>query len=247
MSALVFFSGGLDSTVLAWDIATSPERYGIYKENLCGSDRLIMLAYVTADPAVVLRRLHPALAAIRKASGVNVDLVLAEIPREWRSFKNVNSGHVFSSLNPLASQMSEDLLQMPFTPGVHSWLISYAINLLHQNKSSNHLGPQAFFGFQWESEVWHKFDSGELVHNDTSLEYIDSLNSLSELSGSPVLFQAPFLENRMNKEMIVRHGKRLGVPFEHTSSCLRGWMKNCGRCNQCMLRYAALRSLEDVR
>ena len=244
MSAAVFFSGGLDSAVLAWDLVMFPERYGIYKESLCGDGELLLLAYTFGLATDVYHRLNPLLAELEKAAvDINVRLMPVRVPDGWTSFKNSNSGHVFSSLSPLASQLPEDLQETPFTPGIHTWLASYAINELDQSMSSPFHGPQAFFGFQWESHVWQEYDAGNIIHNDTSLDFIDSLNEMSRVSRSPVVFQAPFLENRMNKEMIVRHGHKLGVPFQYTSSCIRGWMKDCGKCNQCMLRHAALRGV----
>jgi 7-cyano-7-deazaguanine synthase len=58
--------------------------------------------------------------------------------------------------------------------------------------------------------------------------------------GRPLAIDAPFAE--MNKEDVVRRGLALGVPFEHTLSCMsprevRG--VHCGTCSKCRERHDA--------
>ena len=40
----------------------------------------------------------------------------------------------------------------------------------------------------------------------------------------------------MSKKEIIKLGRSLGVPFEHTWSCYRGAATPCGRCDSCILR-----------
>lgn len=52
---------------------------------------------------------------------------------------------------------------------------------------------------------------------------------------------------KLNKGQVVKLGKKLGVPFEHTWSCYKSNTKPCGKCHACVLRAEAFSSsgIED--
>lgn len=52
--------------------------------------------------------------------------------------------------------------------------------------------------------------------------------------GKRIELQAPLLH--LTKKETVEIGLRLGVPYELTTSCYRGGIKACGRCDSCRLR-----------
>ena len=54
-----------------------------------------------------------------------------------------------------------------------------------------------------------------------------------------VRVESPFVDK--TKVEIVKLGAELGVPFELTYSCYRGWEKHCGNCPACVARKEAFR------
>lgn len=54
------------------------------------------------------------------------------------------------------------------------------------------------------------------------------------VEGRPIRIMVPLLE--MDKTRIIRRGKELGVPFEITRSCYSSDEKACGGCDSCRLR-----------
>ena len=83
-------------------------------------------------------------------------------------------------------------------------------------------------------------NEGTLPPNDTSPSFLEHLNAVSLSTGVPVWFRAPFLEQRMNKDMIARMGREVGAPLDLTSSCVEGWMAGCGVCPQCLQRPSVM-------
>jgi 7-cyano-7-deazaguanine synthase len=56
-----------------------------------------------------------------------------------------------------------------------------------------------------------------------------------------ITLQAPFVH--LTKADILRIGRRLGVPYEHTWSCYRNEELACGRCGSCHFRLEAFRQI----
>ena len=61
-----------------------------------------------------------------------------------------------------------------------------------------------------------------------------ALGTKSGASGKAVKIEAPLMKS--SKTDIVKLGKKLNVPFEHTWSCYEGGKHPCGKCDSCMLR-----------
>ncbi|WP_456475773.1 7-cyano-7-deazaguanine synthase QueC [Candidatus Pyrohabitans sp.] len=87
------------------------------------------------------------------------------------------------------------------------------------------------------------FDAEEAAtFPDNSREYVDAANralSYSTLSG--VEIYAPLIE--MNKGEIAELGLKIGAPLEWSWSCYRGEAEPCLRCESCMRRARAFKSI----
>lgn len=249
---LLFFSGGLDSTVLGYDILTCPERYGIALE---GQPVMVLLtaAFSPEERRQKRRNLKP---LVEKMRGLNprveVEHKIVLIPSYMGSYERkltVVEGSVdpHTAARPNNSTVSilRQGMNSHYTPGLHMFLGSVAINLFHRDVSGflpSHNRPQAFWGFKFEGPVWESMDRGEGSKSDTTWEFVDSMNTVADSLGhSPTpIFRAPLLENRMDRYQTIVLAKKLGVPIEMTSSCINGWMAQCGHCRQCMIRNQAL-------
>lgn len=250
MPALLF-SGGIDSTTLAYDIVINPFRYGITGNRSATGGVNPCLLLVTDAGVRDTRKhddLHDVVSDLRKVGGLPIEHVFVNAHEHLTTYAPsliAMQGH--SSLHPFASQYQPDIASMPFTPGLMSWLAIIASNLLVSNESevgtSEFTSPLVYMGYQWDGPIWEKYDAGETVETDTTPEFVEALNILSRASGSIVGFRAPFLDTRMDRRMIVQLAQSLKVPLHKTSSCIQGWKKNCGICHQCMLRGAAFKGL----
>ena len=72
-----------------------------------------------------------------------------------------------------------------------------------------------------------------------AFEQVAAVGTKRGVEGNPIAIVAPLLES--TKADIVRRGRELGVPFEHTLSCYdpieaEGGWRHCGRCDACRLR-----------
>lgn len=255
---LIFFSGGLDSTLLAYDVLTCPERYGISLE---GSPVLILLtaAFSPEERREKRRNLRK---LVERIGGINprvrVEHQIVVVPRYLGSYERKldvveGSAEIHTAARPTGSTTSllRQYMTSHYTPGLHLFLASVAINFLHRDITGilpHHNRPQAFWGFKFEGPVWEAMDRGEGAPSDTTWDFVDAMNKVTVTLGhnpSP-LFRAPWIENRMDRYQTVVLANKLGVPIGMTSSCINGWMVNCGHCRQCMVRNQALAAYKSV-
>ena len=226
---VLFFSGGIDSTVLGYDIAKRPFAYGIDYEY----EDLVLVTYGKDGT----KRANKFVDKLIIDARVTVDVRSFTSPLESYEPEMVPAaGH--ATMVPSVGPYTWDRRSMPYTAGLMTWLASLAFNLTY-DWSLPHGKPQVFFGFQYEPQAWAAYDRGQLAPNDTSPAYIDALNRLSKAAGEPARFRAPFLENRMSRHQIVQLGKDLKVPLTDTHSCLLLRDTHCGRCCQCIKRDLA--------
>jgi hypothetical protein len=243
MGAVVLFSGGLDSTTVAWDVVANPFRYGLNQED---NEPVHLLTAAFSEEEADLKRdqLSP---LIREIRAVDEDRVVSHhvvvVPSLMESY-TPDIQVPMSTLRPLGpgergSQMSSDKrksLSLPFTPGLHLFLVSVAENLLSVPRLPFHGKQSILAGFQYEPETWDLHDAGRLEESDTSPEWVAAVNRLLVSSPASAIFRAPFLEQRMTKLDILDLAYAVGVTVEETSSCLVGWKKACGYCGACVVR-----------
>lgn len=233
---VLFFSGGIDSTTLAYDIAKHPYRYGVFPE---GAILYLVNVYKSSlgeDDLLSLAR------DIDEVGELDVVLKRIKDPLRGSVREKVPKGGM-QVLNPAVHRYFPDVLSMPYTPGWMMWMAGIGLNLVAEEVSQVYNPSQVFFAHQFNGPEWEAVDNEELGKFDSSLEMYELLNALAKQSGENVRYRVPFLENRMDKGMIVQLAIELGVPLHRTSSCIEGWMKNCGQCCQCLSRYAVFNSL----
>jgi hypothetical protein len=235
---LVFFSGGIDSTVLTFDLAQHPYRYGIDAK----SDELLLL---TVGDEKKKRALRPILAALEKVTTMRpVVRVVSSDVLHPRPEAPPQAGGMMS-LVPAVTRYEPDLNSFPYTPALHLWMASIAMNMVFfRDRPPSMSPPKAFFGFQCDGPMWRAHDEGQLPLNDVSPWFVGKLNEIAAgLKEPEMTFHAPFLDARMDRTQIVQMGLEVGAPLELTSSCIRGWKVNCGICCQCLNRQKAFRYL----
>lgn len=241
---VLFFSGGIDSTTLAFDVARNPWSYGLERK---APLQLVHAGTPAKDKLADLEKIVKALCAVSELDiefGCLDDGHLmvspgATVPREGGP----------ESLTPIIHRDTADVGSIVYTPGWMLWMAAVAVNRLagesHQYGAYN--PAQAFIAHQWDGPVWRKIAAGKKLRYDCMPEFFVHAQRAIESTGEKVWLRCPFLENRMDRRMIVQHAETLGVPLHLTSSCLIGWKKNCGLCAPCILRGMAFRSVGRAR
>lgn len=252
--AVVLFSGGLDSTTISYDVGKNPFRYGLSRET---GWELILLTGVFSPEERAKKEadLSDLVAEIEGVSLLPVRHEFLEVPDVFGSFAPEipvlrGSVNLNSPMEQKGGSSSQRALQSyPYTPGLHLLYASAAVNLLLRARTPHHTRPVVLCGFKYEGFGWDLHDSGRLANSDTSPVFIEKLNQLVEVSVEGVLaprFRAPFLESRMDRYAVLEMAYSLGVPVEKTSSCIQGWMQNCGHCIQCVVRNQAMAAYKAV-
>ena len=78
------------------------------------------------------------------------------------------------------------------------------------------------------------------IYPDCRPEFADSMaHALTLADWSSINLLRPFVH--WSKADLVRHGKKLGVPFEKTWSCYAGGDVHCGKCGTCVERKEAFK------
>lgn len=243
---ILFFSGGLDSTTLAFDILNCPSRYGISQEGK-NRPRLLLLtaAFTPEEVELTEERLKPLVSAMRDVGRMEVvhEVVYVEGMTSYEVEIPVPHGSL--DVHPAvmdSRSASRHVMGVHYTPGLHSYLASIAINRHHSTYHQPHHNSEvAFWGFKLEGPVWEAQDAGTIARSDTTPEFVETLNRMSESLGHPetLRFRAPFLENRMDRYQVLDLAYALKMPVDATSSCVTGWHANCGYCWQCVIRNQA--------
>lgn len=240
---ILFFSGGIDSTTLAFDLARHPYRYGV---SVTDDTKLVLMhacKHTTTDDALAKNKgLCELTKAIEDVATYDVELAFVEDPLIPADRQKVPTGGV-QALNPSVFRYGPDIATLPYTPGWMSWMAAIAMNKCSGETDQVYNPQQVFFAHQMNGPCWEAYDSGTYGNFDATLEFYENLNTQAKLCGEIIKYRVPFMENRMDKAMIVQTALELEVPLEKTSSCIEGWMKNCGQCVQCVSRYVTFNSL----
>jgi 7-cyano-7-deazaguanine synthase len=99
---------------------------------------------------------------------------------------------------------------------------------------------------EYDLFVGFKFD-GEGGYPDTTSEFVEKMNELSEIGCSKeIKIIAPLIKK--DKEEIIQLGINLGIDMKCTYSCYVGKEKHCGKCLACQLRKAGFKwsGIKDV-
>jgi 7-cyano-7-deazaguanine synthase len=122
---------------------------------------------------------------------------------------------------------AKDTMKATIVPNRNSIMLSCAVGVAVGNK------------FQ---EVWAAMHAGDhAIYPDCRPEFIEKLNELIPIANAwedPIpRVITPFID--YTKDMIVRLGSDMGVPYEHTWSCYEGGKVHCGKCGTCVERQEA--------
>lgn len=233
----LFFSGGIDSTVLAFDVATRPYAYGV-----CEEYKTLHLVHSGKPPRGRKNSdLKALLKALRAVSELEITFRAIEDGLSYDPGTSVPPVGGPESLSPILHRNVKDLSVIPYTPGWMFWMTAVGVNLLAGAEGAN--PEQVFIAHQWNAPVWRALDAGENLPYDCLPEFFVHANRAIEASNERVVLRTPFLDNRLDRLAIVRLGVERGVPFEYTSSCVCGWGKDCGLCGVCILRHASFKTV----
>jgi 7-cyano-7-deazaguanine synthase in queuosine biosynthesis len=94
-----------------------------------------------------------------------------------------------------------------------------------------------YTAFQFDAPEWGM----GVLWSDTSPGFVDAFNAVSAAGGfsKRLEVRAPYLDERLTKQEIVRKGWNLRVPLYSTHSC--EFYPACKSCHQCLIRKAVLR------
>ena len=234
MTALVFLSGGIDSTVLAATIAQHPYQHGVKPEgplHLFTAVEGSSVAKKRKELGPLVRWLKSLATAWDEVTWTIEETELIPSPQ----YEMPAGGH---HPYPLLTGYAPDRDSSPHSMGLHMWMASKAVNILGQEAVPPYGPRKAYWGFQEDGPYWGRRDDGYGSRsNDASPEWVAALNALMGATEVRVRFEAPYLHSMVDKEQIVSIGQALQVPWEMTSSCMYGWSPyGCGICHQCVRR-----------
>lgn len=223
----VTFTGGIDSTTLAYELADS------------GVRTLVLLfanyGQANANHSRELLKYH---AKKLGAAAVTVDVGLPP----WSCNSPLHQpGYV-----PQRADYSIDYTEQrksydyALIDGRNAFLFLYMLSWCSQHKI-----PVLYTGHQYEPKEWAELDSYRHRTEDFGPGFIDRMNLLQEVGfRNRVRIEAPFIQRRLSKREIIKLGLSLGIDIKNqTYSCQ--FYPACGKCDNCICRENALRDFES--
>lgn len=210
---VIIFSGGLDSTVLLYDVVSK----------LKDGEILYCLNYHYGQK-------H----AIECQAAQNIIDGFKKSPKKVVNY-NISLKHVFEYLSksallngeydvPKARDVLGDPQPLSYVPNRNMIMLSVAAGFAESTESD-----EVYYGAQQADTL-----SG---YWDASSEFLTAVNNLLNLNRKkPIKIKAPLIS--LNKEQIIKLGKELNVPFEQTWTCYdpQPTQLSCGECVACANR-----------
>jgi len=213
-SALVLFSGGLDSTVALWWA----------REKSYGEIRTLSFSYGSKEEDISLS-ISRVLAKIAGVEHVQLDL---DILRKLAGRKSSLIGN--GEIPPGLDGPELEATRAVWVPARNLVMVSIAASMAEV------MGGEVDIVVGFDREEAETFP-------DNSMRFVDNLNRVLEdavLDGA-VRIVSPLID--MRKNQIVRLGVDLGAPLELSCSCYQppgardGKPIHCGTCQSCILRH----------
>lgn len=216
----VLYSGGIDSTVLAYHLALSG-----------GLNRLILIDYGQASIGIQRELLE------HHAKHLAVVPVCLKVDLQTIAGKPINAEVFQPGFKPTITMDREDLdgVYHNNLSAIPEWSWIEGRNTLFMMAAATHSvynDCQAMYcGFQLNAPEHTEFDSHYRVRgNDITPSFLTAVNELCfHAFSKPFTVQAPFFT--LSKQHIVQMGKHLRVDFGKTYSC--EFYPKCGECEQC--------------
>ena len=209
-NGIVLCSGGLDSVTTAHYVK---DKYG----------KLIILFFNYSQKSLEKER------EFSKKCADNLEAEFIEINSGWLgdiSESLINREGKFNKLKKEDLKDTREESKNWYVPCRNTIFLINAIALAESLDLKENKEYDVLVGFKNE---------GEENYPDTTKEFVDQINKLSEISCSKKInVVAPLIEK--DKEDIISLGKELGINYENTFSCYIGKEKHCGDCLACGLR-----------
>ena len=157
---------------------------------------------------------------IAKAADCSYTVIKAEFPLQKSSLLD-ESKQIPVHKDPLKTKK----IPSTYVPGRNTVFLAHALSLAESmDASAIFIGANAvdFSGYP-----------------DCRPNYYAAFKGLVKSLGVDIEIVTPLLY--LDKARIVKLGKKLKVPFEHTWSCYQGLSKPCGVCDSCKLRKKGFR------
>lgn len=209
MSSIVLLSGGLDSTVLLFDLLDRRDQRDNRPEEQV---RCLSVNYAQ-------RHRRELVAAERIAHAAGCEWFCADCSALLPLF--ANSALTSPQMSIPKQAYDEASMKTTVVPNRNMIFLSLALAWAISTKSQRiayaaHAGDHA-------------------IYPDCRPEFVDAMRGAAELCDyQPIEIETPFVN--WTKTEIVRRGVELGVPFEETWSCYEGLDLHCGQCSTCLER-----------
>lgn len=228
---IVLASGGIDSTVLMYHLHQKKALKGIFfvnYEQASASIQYSNLMYHSKILKVPFEMFSLYLPLYMRGSGA----ILKGKPKkkQKKPYENLHYG---------AKKNKEWLRDVyDYIPARNTLFTLYALGWARS------LGlKMVYAGYQLDSEVWEAFHKAGVDSSpgmDTTPGYVRDFNLFlkSGAIDNDMRVEAPFLDDCMDKQEVVKWGKKYKVDLSKTYSC--EFYPECGACQGCLVRRKVL-------
>lgn len=219
----MLMSGGIDSTTLLAQLSAQG------KEIIC-----VFFNYGQENYNETIK------CAEYQCKKYNAELKTITIPFDWSKASIIKGNFIAEGIND-ANVYSKNVKELSWVPARNATMLLVAGGIASENNIK-----EVYCSFQFDTNEWQEYDALKLKYKfgaaDLTPRFLLYLNKLSNFCyKTKVKFVAPYINEKLNCNDIVRIGKQLNVDYHNTYSCryeING--KPCLECEQCIIRKSRL-------
>lgn len=216
-----------------------------------GIDSTTLLAELTAQGKEILavffdygqENFQPTYACAEyQCKKYNAELRRIYLPFDWSKASIIKGNYIDEGIDN-SNVYQKDVKALSWVPARNATMLLVAGGIASENNIA-----EVYCSFQFDRGEWEQYDNMRMKYKfgaaDLTPRFLQYLNKTARFCyKTHVKFIAPYIQERLDCNDIVKRGRALDIDYDNTYSCryhIDGHA--CGVCEQCIIRESRLKN-----